>query len=264
MSNAIDLRDKLVYLIVTGASKGIGAMMAIECSRNFRTGSVVVLLARSEAGLDSTKREILKINADLKVITKSMDLEKPSPEDLKLLINDSYDASIGFDLMMMIHNVGTLGDVTKWAHDIDDYNTLESYFSTNVFGPIILNNLLLKSAAPITRKFIVNITSKAASHPFKSFGFYCAGKAAREMFFRVLAEESSDVLVLNYSPGPVETEMTVNAQLNAISTETSEMFKTARETNTILTTAQTTKRFLEVVAKGNYNSGDHVDFYDAN
>jgi sepiapterin reductase len=264
MASAIDLRDKLVFLMVTGASKGIGAKMAIESSRNFRAGSVVLLLARSESGLEMTKQEVLKSNAGLKVITKSIDLTKPSPEVLKHLISDSYDARVAFDLVMVIHNVGTLGDVTKWASDIDDYNYLESYFSTNVFGPIILNNLLLKVVLPTTRKFIINITSKAAISPFKSFGFYCAGKSAREMFFRVLAQESSDVLVLNYSPGPVETDMTVDAQRNAVSVETSEMFKTARDTGTILTTDQTTKRFLEVVAKGNYNSGDHVDFYDEN
>lgn len=264
MSNAIDLRDKLAFLLVTGASKGIGAKMAVETSRNFRAGSVVVLLARSEAGLESTKSEILRNNSELKVVTKSIDLVKPSSEDLKLIIDGSFDSKVAYDLLMVIHNVGTLGDVKKWARDIDDYEYLESYFSTNVFGPIVLNNILLKSVAPTARKFIVNITSKAAIAPFKSFGFYCAGKAAREMFFRVLAEESGDVLVLNYSPGPVETDMTVDAQHNAISTETSEMFKNARETGTILTTDQTTKRFLEVVAKGNYNSGDHVDFFDAN
>lgn len=264
MSSAIDLRDKLAFLLVTGASKGIGSRMAIECSQNFKAGSVVVLLARSEAGLEMTKQEMLKVNGGLKVIIKSMDLTKPSPEDLKLFVTEAYDATVAFDLAMMIHNVGTLGDVKKWARDIDDYNSLESYFSTNVFGPIMLNNILLKAIAPTTRKFIVNITSKAAISPFKSFGFYCAGKAAREMFFRVLAEESNDVLVLNYSPGPVETEMTVDAQRDAISSETSEMFSKLRDTGTILTTQQTTKRFLEVVAEGNYKSGDHVDFFDAN
>jgi len=33
------------------------------------------------------------------------------------------------------------------------------------------------------------------------------GKAAREMFFRVLALEDSSIRVLNYAPGPCETDM---------------------------------------------------------
>lgn len=262
MTNAIDLSDKFAYLLVTGASKGIGAKIAIETSRNFKSGSVVVLLARSAEGLESTKSQILSANSGLKVFTRSIDLTKPSADDLKSIISESYDSTATYDLMMVVHNVGTIGDVSKWAKDIDDYSELENYFSTNVFGPIILNNILLKEATSATQKFIVNITSKAGIAPFKSFGFYCPGKAAREMFFRVLAEESKDVLVLNYSPGPVETDMTVDAQQNAVATETSSMFKNLRDKGTILTTEQTTKRFLDVVAQGNYQSGDHIDYYD--
>lgn len=254
----MDLRGKLAFLLVTGASKGIGAKMAVEVSRNFLSGSVVVLLARSAEGLEKTKQEVLEANGGLNVITRSMDLTKVNEEDLKGLVEES---SGEFELVMMIHNVGTLGDVSKWSRDIKDYNYLESYFSTNVFTPMILNNFFLK-AFPNPQKFIVNITSKAAIAPFKSFGFYCAGKAAREMFFRVLAEESPDVLVLNYSPGPVETDMTVDAQANAVAAETSSMFKNLRDTKTILTTEQTTKKFLEIVAAGKFKSGDHVDFYD--
>lgn len=262
MANAIDLDGKLVYLLVSGASKGIGATMAIEISKKLKSGSVIVLLARSIDGLEATKSEILKSNSDLKVFAKSLDLMKPSPAEVKVLIQESYDQSISFDLMMVIHNVGTIGDVSKWARDIDDYVELESYYSTNVFGPIVLNTQLLKVVPSLIKKLIVNITSKAAVVPFKSFSFYGPGKAAREMYFRVLAEEESSLLVLNYSPGPVETEMTVVAQANSSSEETSTMFKNLREQGTILTTQQTTQRFLEIVSKGNYQSGDHIDFYD--
>lgn len=262
MSNAVDLNDKLAYLLVTGASKGIGAKLAIETSRKLKAGSVVALLARSSEGLEKTKGEILKANVELKVFVKAIDLTKPPAEDLKLLIDESYDATNTFDLAIIVHNVGTIGDASKWARDIDDYAELESYFSINVHAPIILNNLFLKVVPPATKKLVVNITSKAAITPMKSFGFYCAGKAAREMFFRVLADESKDVLLLNYSPGPVETDMTVYVQQNAVADETSGLFKKLRDTGTILTTDQTIKRFLEVVAKGNYQSGDHVDYYD--
>lgn len=39
---------------------------------------------------------------------------------------------------------------------------------------------------------------------------YClivSGKAARDMFFKVMALENPDVNVLNYAPGPLETDM---------------------------------------------------------
>ena len=40
------------------------------------------------------------------------------------------------------------------------------------------------------------------------------GKAARNMFFKVLATEEPDVRVLNYAPGPLETEMSDQCMLS--------------------------------------------------
>ena len=34
-----------------------------------------------------------------------------------------------------------------------------------------------------------------------------SGKAARDMFFKVLAAEEKDISVLNYAPGPLDTHM---------------------------------------------------------
>lgn len=262
MANPIDLNEKLAFLVVTGASKGIGAKIAIETAQKLKSGSVVVLLARSTSGLESTKQQILQFNPNVNVILKSLDLTKPSEVDINNLISESFESKINFDLLMVIHNVGTVGDIKKWAADIEDYEELQNYFSINVFGVIVLNNLLLKVFPKDKKKLIVNITSKAAISPFKSFAFYAPGKAAREMFFRVLAEERDDVLVLNYSPGPVETDMTVDTQQNCVAVETKEMFSNLRATGTILTTEETTRKFLQIVAKGNYKSGDHVDYYD--
>lgn len=261
MANSINFKDKLAFLLVTGASKGIGAKLAIESARDLKSGSVVVLLARSIIGLEVTKKKILEINSKIEIYVKSIDLVKPSKDELNEIINETVKGRI-FELTVLIHNVGTIGDVKKWSSDIEDYTELQEYFSTNVFGVIVLNNLFLAAFPKEVKKLIVNITSKAAICPFKSFAFYAPGKAAREMFFRVLAAEREDVLVLNYSPGPVETDMTVDAQQNAVATETSDMFSNLRSTGTILTTEQTTKKFLEVISKGNYKSGDHVDFYD--
>lgn len=263
MANAIDLVDKLAYVLVTGASRGIGRTIAIETSRNLKAGSVIVLLARSLKGLEGTRDAILNTanSNELRVVIKAMDLTKPPIEEINEMISTSFNA-LNFELALIIHNVGTLGDIGKWARDITDFNELNSYFDVNVNTLAILNNCLLKVIPMTTKKLIVNITSKAAVKPFKSFGFYCMGKAAREMYFRVLAEEEKDILVLNYSPGPVESDMTVYAQSDSVSSETSGMFKNLRDSGTILTTEQTTKRFLEIIATGDYKSGDHIDYYD--
>lgn len=62
-----------------------------------------------------------------------------------------------------------------------------------------------------TELVIINISSLAGVQPFPSWGIYSMGKAAREMFHKVLAEEhkekNSGVKVVNYAPGPLDTDM---------------------------------------------------------
>jgi len=45
------------------------------------------------------------------------------------------------------------------------------------------------------------MTSLLGIEPYKSVGYYCVGKASREMFFRVLALENPTLNILSYSPG---------------------------------------------------------------
>ena len=58
---------------------------------------------------------------------------------------------------------------------------------------------------------VVNVSSLAAIAPFPSMANYCAGKAARDAFHGVVAAEyggdAGAVLALNYSPGPMATDM---------------------------------------------------------
>ena len=68
---------------------------------------------------------------------------------------------------------------------------------------------------------IVNISSLAAIQPFPTWSVYSAGKAGREMYHKILAEENKNsfpsthhqpaqtlsIRVLNYAPGPLDTDM---------------------------------------------------------
>ena len=57
---------------------------------------------------------------------------------------------------------------------------------------------------------IINISSLCAIEPFLGFNLYCSGKAAREMHMKVMAKEyegDDKLLMLNYSPGPMQTHM---------------------------------------------------------
>lgn len=256
--------NQVSYLLVTGASRGIGQRMAIETARKLKSGSVVVLLARSASGLESTKSEILDVNSHITVVTSSVDLSNASKQLLMDIIEKSL-AKIpvsNFELAAIIHNVGTIGNVERKAVDMCDRKEWEDYYATNVFTVGILNSCFLHQFKECAHKLVVNVTSKACMVPFKSMGFYCSGKAAREMYFKVLADEEPDLVVLNYSPGPVDTDMTVDIQDRSMDEGTRNYFKDLRDTTTILTTQQTTEKFLSILEAGQFKSGDHVDYYD--
>ncbi|XP_055593277.1 sepiapterin reductase [Uranotaenia lowii] len=262
-SNAINF-SQVAYLLVTGASRGIGQRMAIETSRKFKPGSIVVLLARSASGLEATRAEILDANPHITVVTSSVDLSNASKDLLEEIIEKSLAKTPleTFELAGIIHNVGTIGNVERKAIDMDDRQEWEDYFATNVVTVGVLNSCFLRKFKASPSKLVVNVTSKACIIPFKSMGFYCSGKAAREMYFKVLADEEPGLVVLNYSPGPVDTDMTIDIQGRSNAEEIRNYFRGLRETTTILTTQQTTAKFLSILEDGQFKSGDHVDYYD--
>ncbi|KAH0549960.1 hypothetical protein KQX54_000079 [Cotesia glomerata] len=82
-------------------------------------------------------------------------------------------------------------------------------YDLNVFSPAVLNSVFMKIFNDNVRakKLVINMSSFSTKTSFKSSGYYCSAKAAREMYFRVFAKEFPDVNVLNYSPYMVETDL---------------------------------------------------------
>lgn len=75
------------------------------------------------------------------------------------------------------------------------------YLALNVSGVLSLTAGILQAFPPAVglRRTVVNISSLCALKPFPSWVLYCTGKAARDMMFRVLAEEEPDLRVLSYA-----------------------------------------------------------------
>lgn len=174
-SNAVDLRQKTFFLI-TGASRGIGRTMAIECASKMATGSVIVLIARSMAGLEETKAQVLaKNSSNVTVVLLTHDLTRPSAEQ----INSIFDVALNernldeFKLALCVHNVGSIGDVKRYAKDFCDMDEWQDYYAMNVFSVVALNTAFLKRFNDRTmRRLVVNVTSKAGLVPCKGLTMY--------------------------------------------------------------------------------------------
>lgn len=184
-SNAVNLAQK-TFFVISGASRGIGQTMAIECASKFLNGSVIILLARSATGLEVTKSQILAKNqANITVFTFVIDLCKPSSDDLNKIFSTALNgrAITDFQSAIIVHNVGVIGDITKLARQFgeNDLAVWQDYYSINVFSVVALNNAFLRLfesqnslVEPAQRipRLIVNITSKAGRVPFESFTLY--------------------------------------------------------------------------------------------
>ncbi|XP_063706933.1 sepiapterin reductase-like [Culicoides brevitarsis] len=265
MATPLDFSKKTFFLL-TGASKGIGATIAIECGKKFQKGSRMVLLARSSSGLENTKQKILSSNPDVQILTFPIDLSAPTEKELRDVLSSSLstDAATSFEQAFVVHNVGTTGDVSKRAKNCNDVKEWQENFTCNVFSVILLNNLFLEVFSAI-RRYVVNITSKCGVDAFEGMAFYGPNKAAREMFFRNLAAEEradTNLQILNYAPGPVDTDMLTFVAEKTLSEGIREWYKEGMKSGGVLTTEQTTKRLLGILESGKYESGAHIDYFD--
>lgn len=264
MANAIVV-DGLCFIAITGASQGIGRAVAIECSKRASPGSTLLLTARNLKGLEKT--ESLIDRKDLKIILRSLDLSTVTKRATDELFSEAIkDSDVEkFDLIMVVHNAGSTGDLSISADRVQDQDASawRNNYDVNVFNVAVLNcSFLAVFKGHEKRTVIVNVTSLCGIQPFAGLLVYCSGKAAREMYFRVLAEERPDLKVLNYSPGPVRTAMVQNITENAANLTLKEMFVTSQRENKLLEPEQTVTKMFQVLYEGKYKSGDHVDYYD--
>ena len=260
---SIEALSGKVYMLVTGASRGIGKQIAISFGSLLEKGSRVLLLATN---LDALKETAKCIPADVLVNSVGVDLSKVEDDKLHEIIMQSLneDTPEEFDRVVVVHNAATMGNISQSTNNLTDMNTWRSYFDLNVFSPAVLNGVVTRifNDETNTKKTVINITSLFAIKPTNKTGEYCTGKAAREMFFKVFALENPEVNVLNYSPGPVETDMFYKACNEFGDKELKSQFNEMLEKKTYLTCEQTVNRLLKILKDRKYKSGDHVDYFD--
>lgn len=264
MACSVDFSKKSIVFI-TGASKGIGRTIALELSRHLDQNSIFVLIARSEKGLEDTKTQILMVDKSITVQTYLLDLSKPDLNEYNTLfqtILSSVDTA-GIEFGLIFHNAGHVGTL-KQTTDLTDLTTWREYYDLNLFSVVLLNSVFIKQIRPIAPQLvIVNVTSLCGRSPVVNLSMYGSGKAARELFFKVLAVEEPKIIVLNYSPGPVDTDMFESIVTDAQSEALKKSFQEVKE-STVLTTEQTVGKLLDILEKGDFKTGDTIDYYDRN
>ncbi|XP_011860253.1 PREDICTED: sepiapterin reductase [Vollenhovia emeryi] len=250
-----------VFLLVTGASRGIGRQIAITFGSLLEEGSRALLLARNK---DALQEVASNIPSKVKVHTVSTDLSKSTDVKFKEFISEALSgtATNAFDRVVLVHNVGSMGNISRFVNTILDVNTWRELYDLNFFIPAVLNAVVMNTFDKSIKKTVINITSLYGIQAGIGCGQYCSVKAAREMYFKVFALENPDINVLNYAPGPVDTDMFKYVCESIADLEAKKMYNEMRQNKTMLTTEQTVNRLVQVLKERKYNSADHVDYYD--
>jgi len=255
------------FVLVTGASRGLGRAIAIEFSKKVAPGSVFLLVARSANALDETKAEVLKVSTGVEVVTEALDLGQPDASVYLNLIKrtaTSNGRSVSdFDHAILVHNAGSLGNLSLRVSQFENADEIRDYFTFNLFSLILLNSQFLKVFDNAEKqRSVIQISSLGALQPFKTWGYYCAGKAARDMLMKSVASEDPSIQVLNYAPGPFDSAIYEEASQHTGDEETRKLFHESREGGKILTAEQTTRKLVRILGEGKYTKGEHIDYFD--
>jgi NAD(P)-dependent dehydrogenase (short-subunit alcohol dehydrogenase family) len=190
--------------LVTGASRGIGAALAVELARQ---GAQCVLIARTQGGLEETD-DAIRAAGGLPATLLPFDLTKAAEQI------DSIGPSIveRFGrLDILVHNAGELGKLTPVAHiDPKDW--------ANVVGVNLTATWrLIRTCDPPLRASdagrAVFLTTGRVQRPKAYWGAYGATKAGMEHLVQTWAQEveQTPLRVNLFDPGVVATRMRASA-----------------------------------------------------
>jgi len=193
------MKDNVV--IITGASKGIGAELARQLAAK---GAKLVLAARNAAELEAVAEECRKAGAPVVTVKADVAVER----DCQAIVAGAVIAFGRVDTL--VNNAG----VSMWARfeEIDDVSVLERIMRVNYMGAVYCTRHALPHLRE-SRGRIVGISSLAGRVGVPTRTGYAASKHAMTGFFDSLRIElaGSGVTVTMIYPGFVATGIRENA-----------------------------------------------------
>jgi len=181
--------------VVTGASKGIGAGIALRLAAD--GAAVVVNYARAADDAQAVVRRITEAGG--RAVAVQADLARP--EQIAPLVDAALRHFGRLDILVNnagIYDFGRLDDVTP--------ENFDAHFHVNVRGPLLATQAAARMLP--AGGVVVNISSGVAKSPSGMTHVYSSTKGALDVITRSLALELGPrgIRVVGVAPGFVETE----------------------------------------------------------
>ncbi len=192
--------------VITGASSGLGAEFASQIAP---WANCLVLAARREGALQSTRDAVLAINPGVRVVCVPCDLATSAGRDLLLEHLDVQEVRPN----LLINNAG-MGDYGTFESAAAD--RLDAQIQLNVSSLVHLTHALIPrlKASPQQPSGILNVSSLASVLPMPDLAVYAATKAFVSSFSEALAIELAEqnIAVSCVCPGPTPTQFSSTAR----------------------------------------------------
>ena len=190
------LADRIA--LVTGASRGIGAALALQLAE---AGAHIVAVARTVGGLEELDDKIKAAGGSATLVPLDVK-DSDGIARLALALNERYQR-----LDVLIGNAGVLGPLSPLGHiEPKNWDNLLAVNLTANWQLIRCMDALLKRSSAGRAVFVTSGLSWMAR---AYTGAYAATKAGLEALARVYADEtkSTAVRVNIFNPGPTRTRM---------------------------------------------------------
>jgi 3-oxoacyl-[acyl-carrier protein] reductase len=189
-----NLRNKVI--LVTGASRGIGAAVAVKIAD--AGAKVIINYASGKEGADMLVEKINANGGD--AIALQADVSKA--EEVKTLFDNAISHFGRIDVL--VNNAGIM--ITKLIQDTSDEDFTRQ-FDINVKG--VFNTLREAATKLSDNGSIINFSTSVNRIMLPTYATYVATKAAVEQLTRVFSKEvgARGINVNSISPGPTNTEL---------------------------------------------------------
>ncbi len=172
---------KRTFCVITGATRGIGQEICSQLSKKVALGSYFLITGRNEQLLAKTHVEIENNNEKANVKVLSFDLGEFAgsvhQNNFEITLRKIIQEWGPFQVAILVHNAGTLGDIGKTASDFIDSKEIRAYLEVNLVSFILVNNLVLKELSGAAAEcVVVNITSLLAIMGAPTYAVYAAGR----------------------------------------------------------------------------------------
>lgn len=191
------------FVLITGASQGLGRQLAIDYAREGAAG--VAIVARDAEALERVRDSVREVAPEARVLTISADLSRQ--EEIERVVATTLTEFAG-RLDVLVNNASLIGPTPLpflLDYPLEDF---QSVLFVNLLAPF----LLIKKVLPAMVErggSIINVTSDAGQTGYPGWGAYGISKFGLEGMSQTWAAELEGSLVrVNWvDPGEMNTAM---------------------------------------------------------